>query len=43
MGSDTPYGEKALEESIKLIDNLDISDDEKANILGLNMKRLLKL
>jgi len=42
MGSDTPYGLNALEESIKLIENLNINEDEKADILGLNMKMLLK-
>lgn len=41
MGSDTPYGVDALEKSIALINDLAISEDDKANILGGNMNRLM--
>ncbi len=44
FGTDTPYGAKDnIQKNINRINNLDISSDEKNLILGLNMKRLLKL
>ena len=43
LGSDTPYGINALEKSIERIRNLDINENEKNNILGNNMKALLKI
>lgn len=44
FGTDTPYGAKDnICRNIDRIKNLDISDREKDKILGLNMKRLLKL
>jgi predicted TIM-barrel fold metal-dependent hydrolase len=44
MGTDTPYGAKDnLSKSIDRINKLELSKDEKELILGLNMKRLLKL
>ena len=44
FGTDTPYGAKYnIQKNINRINNLDISSDDKNLILGLNMKRLLKL
>lgn len=44
FGTDTPYGAKDnIQRNINRIKNLDISSDDKNLILGLNMKRLLKL
>lgn len=44
FGTDTPYGAKDnLQRNISRIKNLDIPDADKDLILGLNMKRLLKL
>jgi len=44
FGTDTPYGAKDnIQRNINRIKSLDISSDDKNLILGLNMKRLLKL
>ncbi|MFA8451192.1 MAG: amidohydrolase family protein [Bacteroidales bacterium] len=44
MGTDTPYGAKDnLWKSINRIIKLDLSKEDKALLLGLNMKRLLNL
>lgn len=44
FGTDTPYGAKDnIKKNINRIKELDISSDAKNLILGLNMKRLLKL
>ena len=44
FGTDTPYGAKDnLSRNLNRIKSLDISDNDKALILGLNMKRLLEL
>jgi len=44
FGTDTPYGGKDnIKRSINRIKSLDISSDEKDLILGLNMKKLLKI
>ena len=44
MGTDTPYGAKDnLQKSIKRIENLDITKDDKDLILGKNMKELLNI
>lgn len=44
LGTDTPYGAMDnLSKSIARIKNLQLSEYEEALILGLNMKRLLKL
>lgn len=44
FGTDTPYGDRNnLHKSIKRIKALDLSEEEKDMILGLNMKSLLKL
>lgn len=43
LGSDTPYGKNALEHTIKRIDELGISSVEKDNILGNNLRCLLKI
>jgi predicted TIM-barrel fold metal-dependent hydrolase len=44
MGTDTPYGAADnLTKSIERINKLKLSNDDKELILGLNMKRLLKL
>lgn len=41
MGSDIPYGENSLEKVISRIKGLDISEDQKNDILGNNMKNLI--
>lgn len=43
LGSDTPYGQDNLKSNIARVRNLDISDEEKRQILGENMKNLLNL
>ncbi len=44
FGTDTPYGAKDnIQKNINRIKNLEISNEEKNLILGLNMKKLLKL
>jgi len=44
FGTDTPYGARDnIRKNINRINNLDISSEDKDLILGLNMKRLLKL
>ena len=44
FGTDTPYGGKNnLFKSIERINNLEISNEDKKLILGLNIKRLLKI
>lgn len=44
LGTDTPYGAKDnLSKSINRITKLDLSKEDKALILGLNMKKLLNL
>jgi len=43
MGTDTPYGKENLEKNINRIKGLNISKEEKDQILGGNMKALLKL
>lgn len=43
LGSDTPYGCRALEKAVQRISELDLSENERENILGNNMARLLKL
>ncbi len=43
FGTDTPYGKDNLQKNIDRIRSLDISESEKAMILGGNLKRLLKL
>jgi predicted TIM-barrel fold metal-dependent hydrolase len=44
FGTDTPYGAKDnIHKNINRINNLDIPSKDKDLILGLNMKRLLKL
>ncbi len=44
FGTDTPYGAKDnIRKNINRINNLDIPSKDKDLILGLNMKRLLKL
>jgi len=44
MGTDTPYGAtNNLRKSIDRIKKLKLSKEDEASILGLNMKRLLKL
>jgi len=42
-GSDYPHQIGSLEKMVESIKSLDISSDEKANILGLNAKKLLKI
>jgi len=42
-GSDYPHQIGSLEKMVESIESLDISSEEKANILGLNAKKLLKL
>ena len=42
MGSDTPYGIKSLEKTIDQIHRLPISEYEKKNILGDNLRGILK-
>lgn len=42
MGSDTPYGIDALEKTINQIKNLNISLEDKDNILGDNLNSLLQ-
>jgi predicted TIM-barrel fold metal-dependent hydrolase len=41
MGSDTPYGEKSLEKVISRIKDIDITENQKNDILGNNLKKLL--
>lgn len=43
LGSDTPYGENSLEKTIIQIRQLEIGSQEKDNILGDNLKELLKI
>ncbi len=44
FGTDTPYGAKDnLSRNLNRIKNLDISENDKASILGLNMSNLLNL
>ena len=43
LGSDIPYGQNNLKRNINRVMNLDISDEEKYSILGVNMKELLKI
>ena len=43
MGSDTPYGVRALEKTIKQIYELEIPSEDKYKILGGNLARLLNL
>ena len=44
FGTDTPYGGKDnLLKSINRIKNLELSEEEKNMILGMNMNRLLKI
>lgn len=44
FGTDTPYGAKDnIRKNINRINNLEISSEDKDLILGLNLKRLLKL
>jgi predicted TIM-barrel fold metal-dependent hydrolase len=43
MGSDCPYGENSLEKVIFRIKGLDISENQKDEILGNNMKDLLSI
>jgi len=42
-GSDSPYGKDNLKNNIDRIKKLNISEEEKALILGENMKALLKI
>ncbi len=47
LGSDTPYGENALEKCIKRIEFLDIKESDikesdKENVLGNNMNNILR-
>jgi aminocarboxymuconate-semialdehyde decarboxylase len=42
-GSDYPHQIGSLEKMVESIESLDISSEEKANILGLNAKKLLKI
>ena len=42
-GSDYPHQIGSLEKMVESIKSLDISSDEKANILGLNAKKLLNI
>jgi hypothetical protein len=43
LGSDTPYGQDALKLTIERICSLRIKENEIDNILGLNLKKLLKI
>jgi predicted TIM-barrel fold metal-dependent hydrolase len=43
MGSDVPYGENSLENVINRIKDLNITDSQKKEILGENMKMLLDI
>ncbi len=44
FGTDTPFGAKDnIQRNVNRINNLEISNEEKDLILGLNMKKLLKL
>ncbi len=43
MGSDTPYGKRSLESTIRQISDLDIPAEDKHRILGLNMANLLSV
>lgn len=43
MGSDTPYGKKSLETTICRLQELDIPDNAKQNILGNNLRCLCNL
>lgn len=41
LGSDTPYGKKSLELTLSMIRELDIPEEDKDKICGLNVCRLL--
>ncbi len=41
MGSDTPFGKDNLKKTMERIRRLDISEDEKHNVLGGNLENLL--
>ncbi|MCG3219757.1 MAG: amidohydrolase family protein [Candidatus Heimdallarchaeota archaeon] len=43
LGSDSPFGEKNLENNIKKIKRMNINEKEKKMILGSNIKKMLKL
>ena len=43
LGSDSPFGDNNLENNIKKIKNMRISEEEKNMILGDNLAKLLKL
>jgi len=43
FGTDTPYGKDYLRKNIERVNQLDISESEKENILGENIKLLLNL
>jgi predicted TIM-barrel fold metal-dependent hydrolase len=43
MGSDVPYGENSLEKVIFRIKGLDIPENQKKEILGNNMKKLIEI
>ena len=43
LGSDSPFGEKNLENNIQKIKKMNINEKEKEMILGLNIKKILKL
>ena len=43
LGSDSPFGERNLENNIKKIKNMKISEKEKEMILGKNIAKLLQL
>jgi len=43
FGTDTPYGKDNLPKNIERIGGLDIPDNEKEMILGVNMKQLLSI
>lgn len=42
MGSDTPYGKQSLEKTIQQIESLEIPMQDKQNIMGMNLMRLLE-
>lgn len=42
LGSDTPYGRNNLRVNIQRVQNLSIPEEDKKQILGLNMQRILK-
>ena len=43
LGSDSPLGIDNLRNNIEKIQSMDLSDEDKKNILGLSLKKLLKL